>query len=244
MKQVSLLETAGFPAEGTIFPVSSLSLPVMEGEHPWHVAHRDEIADNWLREVALNPNLYDGEMVFQHRLSFGGGHVEGHAHMIPFSAFLYWRRVARGPGGFHLFALPLLMSSDGALIAIRMAETTANPGRVYCAAGSMDRHDIADGQCDIDVNMRREVLEETGLDLDHATADPAYFATHALNTVTIFRIFRYSETADSLAERIAAHVANDPDPEITGAVVIRNADPAAHDYAFFMPPILKWLFDR
>jgi hypothetical protein len=107
----------------------------------------------------------------------------------------------------------------------------------------MDAHDVLDGCCDLDLNMRREVREETALDLADASADPHYFATHSLNTVTVFRIFRFSLTADAILEKIAAHIAADPDPEITNAVAIRNADPAAHDYAFFMLPIVKWLFD-
>jgi 8-oxo-dGTP pyrophosphatase MutT (NUDIX family) len=244
MRQASFLETAGFPPEGQIFPVNSFDLAVVAGDHPWVMAHRDQIARSWGEEIAGNPALYDGQMVFQHQLSFAGGHIRGRAHMAPFSAFLYWRRQARGPGAFHLFGLPLVISADGALIAIRMAETTANPGRVYCAAGSMDTNDVVDGCCDLDRNMRREVKEETALDLADAVADPHYFATHSLNTVTVFRIFRFSLTADAILETIAAHIAAEPEPEITNAVAIRNADPAAHDYAFFMPPILKWLFEK
>jgi 8-oxo-dGTP pyrophosphatase MutT (NUDIX family) len=92
--------------------------------------------------------------------------------------------------------------------------------------------------------MRREVLEETGLDLAEAAAEPHYHALHAVNTVAVFRIFRFPMPADRILDRIATHIAGDPDPEITAALAIRDADPARHDYAFFMPPILKWLFDR
>ena len=244
MKQASLLEIAGFPPEGQVFSVTSLDLPVLSGDHPWAQAHLSAIADNWQHEIARNPALFDGQMVFQHQLAFENGHIAGRAHMIPFSAFLHWRKEARGSGGLHLFGLPLVISSDGALIAVRMAETTANPGRVYCAAGSIDADDVVDGRCDIDLNMRREVQEETGLDLADAVVDPNYFATHSLNTVTVFRIFRFPMTAERIVEEIARHIAADPEPEITNAVAIREADPSAHNYAFFMLPILKWLFDK
>jgi 8-oxo-dGTP pyrophosphatase MutT (NUDIX family) len=244
MNTLSLLQSAGFPPEGEVFAVRSLDLPVTEGDHPWVAAHRDAIAANWAEEIARNPALYDGQMVFQHRLAFADGHIAGKAHMAPFSAFLYWRKQPRGPGGHHLFGIPALVSADGALIAIRMAETTANPGRVYFAAGSMDAHDLVDGRCDIDLNMRREVAEETGLDLSEAAVEPDYFAIHAVNSVTIFRLFRFSLSEREMLDRIAAHIAADPDPEITGAVAIRSADPAAHDYASFMPPIIKWLLQR
>lgn len=242
MRQASLLENAGFPPEGRIFPVRSLDLAVGAGEHPWYSAHRAEITANWAQEIAANPKLYDGEMVFQRQLSFADGHIEGRAHMVPFSAFLYWRKAARGPGGFHLLALPVIMSSDGAVIAIRMAETTANPGRVYCAAGSLDSGDIIGGRCDIDLNMRREVLEETGLDLSDAVTDEHYFAVHGMNTVTVGRRFRFGMNADQLLDRIVAHISADPQPEISAGIAIRDADPKAHDYAFFMPPILEFVF--
>jgi 8-oxo-dGTP pyrophosphatase MutT (NUDIX family) len=244
MNSLPPLQSAGFPPEGEIFSVRSLDLRVTGGDHPWVAANRDKIAANWTTEVARNPALYDGQMVLQHRLAFADGHIEGHAHMAPFSAFLYWRKQARAAGAHHLFGIPVLMSDDGALIAIRMAETTANPGRVYFAAGSMDAHDLVDGRCDIDLNMRREVAEETGLDLADADVEPDYFAIHALNSVTIFRIFRFRLSERDMLERIAGHIAADPDPEISEAVAIRSDDPTAHDYAFFMPPILKWLLKR
>lgn len=239
----SYLETHGFPPESTVFPVRGTRLPVLPGEHPWRDAHRAETAENWHAETTANPALYDGEMVFQERLDLVDGVIEGRAHMIPFSTFLYWRKTARGPGGCHLFGLPLILSSDGALIAIEMARHTANPGRVYCAAGSMDAHDVIDGACDVDINMRREVLEETGLDLDDAVDRSGYFAAHAHNTVTVFRTYRFAMNADAILDSIAAHIAIDPEPEIDRALAIRSSDPDAHDYAFFMPAILKWLFD-
>ena len=39
------------------------------------------------------------------------------------------------------------------------------------AAGSLDTYDIGDGHCAPAGNTRREVREETGLDLDEATTD-------------------------------------------------------------------------
>jgi 8-oxo-dGTP pyrophosphatase MutT (NUDIX family) len=244
MKQAQALEHAGFPAEGIIFPVRSLNLPVITGEHPWVTENRPGIAENWAAEIGRNPALYDGQMVFQRQLSLIDGNIAGEAQMIGFSAFLHWRRQEPRHGGFHLFGIPVLFSSDGALIAIRMSQKTANPGRVYFAAGSMDADDVIDGRCDVDFNMQREVMEETGLDLRKARVDPNYFGIHDARAVTIFRIFRFDLTEREMLNRIAAHIATDPDPEISNAVAIRSADPSAHDYAPFMPPLLAWLLDQ
>ncbi len=238
----SVLTSAGFPPESSVFPVSSLRLEVLEGVHPWFSAYGPEIARHWQQEVAANPNLFDGNMVFQRELGFSDGRVEGRSHIVPYSAFLHWRAVGRGEGGHHLFGMPMIFSRDGALIAIRMAETTANPGRVYAPAGSIDDHDIADGFCDLDGNMRRETLEETGLDLAAMRAELGYWAVHLLNSVAIFRIFHDVRNEAELLADIQAHIDADPNPEISAAIAIRNADPTAENYSPFMPPILKWLF--
>jgi len=136
------------------------------------------------------------------------------------------------------------ISSDGALIAIRMAPHTANPGQVYCAAGSMDESDIVDGHCDVEGNMRREVLEETGLDLNDAVAESGYYGTHVSRSVTLFRIFHFPWTADDMLRKIEAHMLISEEDEVDGAVAIRSADPAAHHYSPAMLPILAWFFGR
>lgn len=238
------LTDVGFPAEAAVFSLTSARLRVLEGEHPWVLAHEEEIARNWEKEAAANPNLFNGRMVFQRKLAFDRGHIEGEAYMAPFAAFLYWRRLGRVAGGHHLFAMPMIMSADGALIAIRMADTTANPGRVYSPAGSLDGSDVVDGLCDLEGNMRRETMEETGLSLDDMQADPVCHAVHVANSVAIFRLFRSDRTEADIRASVMKHVAADPEPEISALLGIRSADPEAHDYAPFMLPALDWIFNK
>ncbi|NLR96436.1 NUDIX hydrolase [Rhizobium sp. P38BS-XIX] len=236
-------DTAGWPPEGTVFPVSSIDLAVLPGEHPFHVHELEASRRNWEKEFAANPALFDGRMIFQHRLSLADGIVKGEAYVTPFSTFLWWRK-QREPGGFHLFAFAVAVSSDGAIIAIRMAPHTANPGQVYCAAGSMDENDIMDGHCDVEGNMRREVLEETGLDLNDAVVEPGYYGTHVNRSVTLLRVFHFPWSAEDMLKRIEAHMLVSDEDEVDGAVAIRSADPSAHHYSAAMLPILAWFFGR
>lgn len=236
-------DMAGWPPESTVFPVSRIDLAVLPGEHPFHLSEFDVVRENWAKEIAANPALFDGRMIFQHRLSLADGAIKGEAYVTPFSTFLWWRK-QRERGGFHLFAFAVAVSSDGAIIAIRMAPHTANPGQIYCAAGSMDESDIVDGRCDVEGNMRREVQEETGLDLNDAAADPGYYGTHVNRSVTVFRIFRFPWTAEDMLRRIEAHMLVSEEDEVDGVVAIRSADPAAHHYSAAMLPILAWFFGR
>jgi 8-oxo-dGTP pyrophosphatase MutT (NUDIX family) len=238
----AMLTDAGFPREGRVFEVSSFRLAVADGPHPWVLANEAAIEANWQREVAANPRLFNGRMVFQRVLSFEAGHIEGRAHMVPFAAFLHWRRTGRGQGGHHLFAVPMIVSADGAVMAIRMAETTANPGRVYSPAGSLDAHDVKDGFCDLDSNMQRETKEETGLDLGEMDVDPICRAVHVGNSIAVFRVFRSALSEAEVGARVMEHIATDPEPEISALIGIRSPDPQAHDYAPFMLPALEWIF--
>lgn len=235
-------ETEGWPPENTVFKVRSVTLRVGPGEHPFHVGEKQAAQANWVLERGANPALFDGQIVFLEKLSINDGVIRAEGHLVPYSTFLWWRKQPGGAGGFHVYALPVPVSSDGAIIAIRMAPHTANPGQVYCPAGSFDASDVKDGVCDIPGNMVREVREETGLDLESAAADPCIYALHRDRRVAVFRCFRFAMTADEMLERIAAHMAADQEKEIDAAVAIRSADPGAYPYSAAMMPLIDWFF--
>jgi 8-oxo-dGTP pyrophosphatase MutT (NUDIX family) len=222
--------------------VDGFDLSVVDGPHPLYAAHREEIEANWEREAKANPHLFNGQMVLQRHLAYDEGVIRGVAHVIPYSTLLWWRRQPDFEGALHLFGYPVIVSSDGAIIAIRMSERTANPGQVYCAAGSLDLSDIIDGKLDLVVNMVREVREETGLDLSEAEADPHFYASHKDNRIVVFRFYRFPVTAEELTTRIEAHMPHDEEQEIDGVVVLRSADPEAHNYNPLMLPIMDWFF--
>ncbi len=233
---------AGWPPERAVFPIAGLDLRVLPGEHPLHAAKREAIGENWVKETAANPALFDGRMIFQKRLSLTDQGIAGESHVIPFSTFMWWRKQPDRRGGIHLFAFPVLETSDGALVAIRMGAHTANPGQVYFAAGSLEPEDVVDGRCDLEANMRREVLEETGLDLKDAQAGERYFASHIRRTVTVLRLFRFELSADEMIKKIHAHMLVAEDKEIAGAVAIRSADHTAFPYNVAMLPVIDWYF--
>lgn len=241
--QTISLEAQGWGAPHVVFPVSSVDLRVLPEEHPVYLAEREAIASNWLAEKTAQPSFYDGRMLLMHTLGLQDGAVSGQGHMVSFSTYLWWRRQNPHPmAAIHLHAMAVPVSSDGAIIAIRMARHTANPGMVYCAAGSLDEHDLVNGCCDIDVNMRREVLEETGLDLRHARADSQLHGSHSGRFVNLFRFFHFDRTADEILADIAEHMKTDPEQEIDGGIAIRSADLDAHRYNRAMPPMLTMFF--
>lgn len=224
--------------------ITGVELLMTDGPHPLFQANAAAIEENWQAEAQANPHLFNGQMVLQRQLAFDDGVIRGVAHAIPYSTLLWWRKQSNPAGALHLFGFAVLVSSDNAIVAIRMSGRTANPGQVYCAAGSLDLNDIVDGRLDLSGNMRREVREETGLDLDAAEADPHFYASHADNRVVVFQFYRFSLTAAEMVDRIETHMPHDAKQEIDGAVVIRSADRKAHHYNPMMFPILDMFFTR
>ncbi|MEQ1953166.1 NUDIX hydrolase [Mesorhizobium sp. CN2-181] len=225
----------------SIVPVSDIEVRLEPGQHPFEATNAEAIEANWQREVAANAALFDGTIVLLAGLAYAGGRLTGRCHAVRYATLLYWRR-SRPQGAEHAFAHAALVSSDGALVAIRMAAHTANPGRIYFAAGSFEPFDFRDGLVDVEANMAREVGEETGLDISATPHDPSYHLYSRNSATVIFRRCYLDETAEQIAARIAAFVASEEQSEIDGAVVIRSPDDFPDGAMPYMRAIVDWHF--
>lgn len=225
-----------------VFAVDAVDVRLDPAPHPFIAGREDDIARNWALEKAQTPSLFDGEVALLSRLSFRGGLLMGRCHLVRYSAFLYWRRLRPVPFAEHSYAHAVLVSADDALVAIRMGPRTANPGLVYFAAGSFEPADFRDGVADLDFNMHREVLEETGLDIAAIPSEPRFHALSVVTGTVIFRRYFLPMIADEIETRIAAFVAAQSDPEIAGAVIMRRGRPLPNGLAAQMPGIVNWHF--
>src|SRR5690606_14520862 len=132
--------------------------------HPYEAANAAAIEANWRVEQARSPAVFDGRTALFSRLALEDGRLVGDCHDVRFASFLHWRRSRRTDVAAHLFAMAIPVTSDGAALTVRMAPWTVNAGQVYFAGGSLEPSDFVGGIADLAGNMRREVLEETGID--------------------------------------------------------------------------------
>ncbi len=225
-----------------IIPIDRAELVVDPSPHPYETANRDAIVANWDREKAERPALFNGEVMFFSDIRWADRHLDARCHVVRFATYLHWRRHRPVATAEHLFAHAMPVSSDGALIAIRMGGHTANAGRVYFAAGSFDPHDVRDGLLDIAANMEREVREETGLDLSRAEPEERHYGWSGDGGTVLVRRYRMEEPADTILDRVWAHIAADPDPEITEAIAIRSAETLPEGLMPHMLPLIEWHF--
>jgi len=232
-----------WPEEGTLFPVSSYDISVADGPHPLYLQKRDEIEANWIVEHAANPALFNGDMLIHRDIGVDAeGRLVATGHLTPYATMLWWRKQPTRPIAEHLFPIAVPITSDGAILAIEMAAKTANAGRVYCAAGSLDAHDIVGRKVDLDANMMREVLEETGIDLSLAKPVGGYLGVRVFRAVTVFRTFLLPYDAEEACARVRHHMETDHEQEIAGPVIIRDKSRDGRNYPAFMPPIIDRIF--
>lgn len=227
---------------GKVMPVGSIDVRLEPARHPFEIENAAAIDANWLVEHAANPALFNGTMVLLSKLALHGERLTGICHPVNYATMLYWRKNRGDPGIEHSFAYPALVAADNALVAIRMGPHTANPGRVYFAAGSFEPGDFVDGQVDLHGNMMREVREETGLDIASVRHDDIFHVFSANNATAIFRRYYLDDDADTIARRIETFVANEAHPEIEGPVIIRSADERLEEVTGHMRAIVDWHF--
>lgn len=226
--------------QGRILPLDSVSVRLLPGPHPFELANREAIDVNWQSEHAANPALFDGTVVLLSRLQWREGAITGACHAVRYATFLYWRRMRPVPAAGHIHACAIPVTSDGAIIAIRMAAHTANAGIVYFAAGTFEPTDFVDGLADLAGNARRELAEETGIDLAGLPIEPRFSMLSLVTGTAVFRRVRLPWDAREACARIEAHVAAEAQSEIDGPVVIRDvADLPAH-CGLHMPHVVRW----
>ncbi|QPC92352.1 hypothetical protein [Mesorhizobium sp. INR15] len=225
-----------------ILPVDAIDVRLDPGPHPFERDNGQAISENWQREIAANPALFDGTVVLLSELALHDRRLVGRCHAVNYSTFTLWRQRRAGSGAEHAYGHAMLVAGDNALVAIRMGAHTVNAGRVYFAAGSFEPMDFRDGLVDVDFNMIREVREETGLDFSGITRDTHYHALSTPRGTVIFRRYRETASADELARRIRAFVATEAEPEIEGPVIIRHAGDLPDGLMPHMKPLIEWHF--
>lgn len=204
-----------------MIPLEAVALRHDAAAFPFAQIHAAAIAANWAREVAAQPALFDGKVLMHRDISLNGRALSGISHTTRFSSLLYWRRHRQGEEGvFHLFGVPVMVTSDNALVMGRMAGWTANAGQIYAPCGSLDACDVRDGAVDLEGNMVREVAEETGFDLAGAERDPLAHLYRMGNRFAVFRRYRIAHSAARAVAEFEAHLADDPKPELDRIITI------------------------
>jgi 8-oxo-dGTP pyrophosphatase MutT (NUDIX family) len=186
----------------------------------------------WASQAALNPHLFDGQLVEVRDLEWRGRgcHIRWSVNRYALSL---WRRAFPpdsddAPFARAVFAAVAVEAPDGSLVVGRMGSHTSTEGRIQCPGGQIEPPD--DGEITLDYirsEAARELVEETGVIVDLNGAPiwtvktggkygdvGIYFKAKASNIEETFD--RHCRTLDAAGEL----------PEF-GSLIFVNAEPAA-----------------
>lgn len=206
--------------ENTVYKISEVDVHIVEHSLDYAVQNRENIADNWQQEVQKQPSLFNGELYLAPQASLNDGVFRAGFMRDFYATLMYWRKDPAPVRPWHIFGIGVIVSSDNVLIAARMAGTTAAASRIYFPAGSIDDHDIFNGQVNYEYNMQREVKEETGLDLAHARAEEGFSLVTGNRSVALFKRHYFSETAAELMARIQHNLSCQDQPELDEVIAV------------------------
>ena len=181
------------------------------------------------------PDVWNGRVLLMYDCVVENGVLRGQyleTDYASFSAWCHWDRPAAGVG--DCFSAAGIVSADGAFLLGVMSSHTFNGGRVYFPCGTPDPGIIVDGKVDLGLSLRRELKEETGLDMTAFDVEPGWTTAVDGALIAQIKILRSNETAIALRGRILEYLASEERPELSDIRIVRGPgdfDPAMSGYA-------------
>jgi 8-oxo-dGTP pyrophosphatase MutT (NUDIX family) len=191
---------------------------------------RGDIAAHFEARRRATPQLWNGRVLLMRRFAIAGGTLSGTYFEADFADFLAWRDWNfPDPAVVNCFPMGALRASDGGWLMGVMSSGTANPGRIYFAAGTPDRDDLRGDTVDLLGNVLREIREETGLSAADLTVSPGWHAVVDGQRVAMMKPVEVPFPAHEARTRMLRHLQTEAEPELSDVRIVRSAadlDPA------------------
>ena len=192
---------------------------------PWQFAMENaaKVSRFWRKAVDEKPSLHDGQVFMLTRWSMDGDRFRGVAQPTNYASFLYWRDLGYPEvGARNCFGSAVLRSKEGYVVCGRNAPHTLTAGLVYPPGGSFGPEDVSGDGLDVDRNIARELLEETGLHAAAARREPGYLCVRDGPRISLAAQLVYDIAATELRQSILDFIAADAEPELDEVVVFRR----------------------
>jgi 8-oxo-dGTP pyrophosphatase MutT (NUDIX family) len=208
----------------TMFHVDRLELSFAPKPWAFAVEKRAEIDAYFVALQRQKPKIWNGRVLLLHHQLVSDGVFKGDYLETDYASFAAWRHWGSPHAGVRdCFGAVAVVSADGAVLVGVMAEHTYNAGQIYFPSGTPDPDDIVDGKVDLDLSVRRELKEETGLDVAELAAEPGWTTVVDGTLIVQIKLMRTAESAELLRERMLAHLAREAQPELIDIRIVRGA---------------------
>ena len=221
-----------------VTPVASITARRLDQPWPWAAENRRLVEDHWARLTRANSALYNGRVLIRRGQTLTDGRLSLDYVETDYASFIAFRDHGfPDPTSGNGFAMAALRSSDGAFLLGRMADHTANPGKVYFPAGTPDPGDVLpDGTVDLAGSVLRELEEETGLAVQDLELTDHWTATFAGARTAMMREMRVPGEAEAVRAHVRAFLGSQERPELSDIVLVRGL---ADIDAATMPPFMQ-----
>jgi 8-oxo-dGTP pyrophosphatase MutT (NUDIX family) len=207
----------------SVFHVDGLELAFVPKPWPFANERRTEIDAFFAAMRKEKPTLWNGRVLLMHHQVLEAGILRGEYLETDYASFAAWRHWGRPSAGVRdCFGAGAIVARDGAILLGEMGAQTLNAGLVYFPCGTPDPNDVVDGKVDLDFSVRRELKEETGLDVADFEPEPGWTMVVDGALIAQIKVLRSNEQPTALRERALAHLASEPHPELADIRIVRG----------------------
>jgi hypothetical protein len=169
-------------------------------------------------------HLWNGRVLMLRDYNIRDGTLRGSCFETDYASFLAWRDWGfPDPSVFNIFPCSALRCADGAFVTGEMAASTAAAGQISFPCGTPDLDDILQGGVlDVARNLRRELMEETGLDIDEFKTDSGWTLVRDRGFFALMKRVGSQLSAEALRTRILQNIARDAHPEFAAIRILRG----------------------
>ena len=199
---------------------------------PWDFAveRRDEIDAFFAALRRDKPSIWNGRVLMLHHHAMKDGVLHGEYLETDYASFAAWRQWGRPAAKVHdCFSAAAILAADGAFLLGVMGPHTFNGGKIYFPCGTPDPKDIVGDKVDLELSVRRELHEETGLSVAEFASEPGWTMITDGPLMAQIKVLRSGEDSVALRRRVLLHLASEQQPELADIRIIRkhkDLDPA------------------
>ena len=199
---------------------------------PWDFAveRREEIDAFFAALRRDKPSIWNGRVLMLHRHAIKDGVLHGEYLETDYASFAAWRQWDHPAAKVHdCFSAAAILAADGAFLLGVMGPHTFNGGKIYFPCGTPDPKDIVGDKVDLELSVRRELHEETGLSVAEFASEPGWTMITDGPLIAQIKVLRSGKDSVALRKRVLLHLASEQQPELADVRIIRkhkDLDPA------------------
>jgi 8-oxo-dGTP pyrophosphatase MutT (NUDIX family) len=202
--------------EATVIPIKRLDFRLVDWQWPFSCDRRAEITAHFDRLKKERPALWNGRVFMLRDYMVTSTALSGNFFETGFAELLAWRDWGYPDQTIRsCFAMAAIETADKSFMLGVMGEHTANPGKIYFPTGTPDADDLFGDHVDLDKSVRRELVEETGLEFEQFRFERDWHVVFSGHHIALIKRLRSQESAEQLRSRVLAFLARDEQPEFS-----------------------------